>query len=465
MYSRTDATRFLVRVAVMLRTLCAHPKPIVAFSGADRSTSSSRSSNMSAMSHPARLAQLAFLLWAIGIAVQAQSTAQPGTPADTTLLILANANVLDGRGGEPRHGVDVLVREGRIQAIVPRGSAREPVATVVDVRGGWVLPGLIDAHVHLRDLASARNALRAGVTTARSLGADHFTEIGIRELHRAGASDVPDVLAAGYHVRRRMSDALFLDLPPLRSLMGGVAGADQVQRVVDALAARGVNFIKVMATERAGMVDTDFRRRVLTDEELSAAVAAATRARLPLAAHAHTDEAAAAAIRAGARTIEHGTLITDATLAMMKQRAACLVPTLSFWVDMAAPGGEYDAAALAARAQEMLPRARIVAAQAVRMGVAVAAGSDMRYDAISHLTLADEIIELTRSGITPALAIKTATSGAAACLGIAEQTGAVVPGLQADLIVLRRDPVADITSLKDVSVVVNDGRIAINRLP
>jgi imidazolonepropionase-like amidohydrolase len=417
---------------------------------------------MPGMSQPHMRCLLSALVALVCSGAAALSTR--ASQSDTAVLVLANANVLDGTGGAPRRDVEVIVREGRLEAVAQRGSARDAKATVVDLRGGWVLPGMIDSHVHFRDLASGRAALRAGVTTARSLGADHFTDVGIRELHRAGASDVPDVLAAGYHVRRQMADALFLDLPQLRSMMAGVKGAADIHRVIDAMATRRLNFIKVMVTERAGQLDTDFRRRVLNDEELAAAVEAAERAGLPLAAHAHTDEGAAAAVRAGARTVEHGTLITASTLTLMKQRSTCLVPTLSFWVDMAEPGGEYDGETLAARAREMLPRARTVAAQAIAMGVKVAAGSDMRYDTVSQLTLADEVIEMTRSGISPADAIKSATLGSAQCLGIAAQTGGVVPGLQADLIVLRRDPLSDITSLKDVAMVINDGRIAADRL-
>jgi imidazolonepropionase-like amidohydrolase len=360
------------------------------------------------------------LLLFVGCAATHQKVVTTAPPAD--VLVFTNANVIDGVASEPLRDVTVVLRAGRIITVSAGGDVPADATTIIDLRGRWLLPGLIDAHVHLRDLASARAALRAGVTTARSLGVDHFTDLRIRDLHRSGVTDVPDVVGAGYHVRRRLADALFLDFPELLPLKDGVSGSDDVRAVVGALAKHGVDVIKVMATERAGVADTDFRRRVLDDAELMAAVSAARDAGLAVAAHAHTDEAANAALRAGVRTVEHGTLVSASTLALMKQRDVCFVSTLSFWRDMAEPGGEYDSAILAERAREMFPRARAAAALASSIGVTVATGSDMRYDAESPFTVVDEIVELTRSGIKPMSAIMAATSAAALCIGVAART-------------------------------------------
>lgn len=225
---------------------------------------------------------------------------------------------------------------------------------------------------------------------------------------------------------------------------------------------RGADVIKVMATERAGTPDTDPLRRVLTDEEVAAAVEEAKRFGLPVAAHAHSDEGARAAALAGARTIEHGTLVGGGTLALMRKRGVCLVPTITFWQDMMDPGGEYDDPKLAARAREMLPRVREAAALAWKMGVVVAAGSDMRYDASSVRVLADEIAELVGAGMPPAEAVKAATSAAAGCLGIEGRTGAIRPGLEADMIVVERDPLRDVRALRNVIMVINDGHVVIS---
>ena len=383
-------------------------------------------------------------------------------PPDT--LVLLRATVIDGLSRDVLRDMTVVIRGGRIERVSRTAAVDQGEATVLDLQHRWLLPGLIDAHVHFRDLASARSALAMGVTTARSLGVDRFADIDIRERHRAGAADVPDVLAAGYHVRRRPADAFFLDFPQWRSLMRGLSGPADVRMMVRAMAERGADVIKVMMTQRAGLTDTDFRARVLSDDEAAAAVDEAAKAGLPVAAHAHTDEAARAAVRAGARTIEHGTLVGAETLALMRDTGACFAPTLTFWVDMLEPGGEYDHPILAARAREMLPVARAAVAQAASSGVRVIAASDMRYDGVSGLHVAHEIAELGRSGMSPTAALQSATSISAACLGIAHRTGAVRPGLEADLIVLDRDPIADLRAVERPALVVNDGRIALNRI-
>jgi imidazolonepropionase-like amidohydrolase len=379
-------------------------------------------------------------------------------------LVLSRANVIDGVSARPLRDMTVVVRAGRIES-VSRAPVPAPAgAKVIDLGGRWLLPGLIDTHVHLRDLDSARAALRSGVTTARSLGVPHFADIDIRRRHRAGASDLPDVIAAGYHVRRRLAQEFFLDAPQLSRMAGGINGPEDVRRAVRVMAGRGADVIKVMATERAGLTETDPLRRVLTDEELTAAVAEAKSAGIPVAAHAHSDEGARAAVIAGARTIEHGTLLGGETLSLMRKRGICLVPTITFWQDMMDPGGEYDDPKLAARAEEMLPRVREATALAWKIGVVVAAGSDMRYDASSTRALADEIAELVGAGMPPMEAVRAATSAAAGCLGIGGRTGAIRPGLEADMIVVERNPLLDIRVLRNAVMVINDGQIAINGL-
>jgi imidazolonepropionase-like amidohydrolase len=395
----------------------------------------------------------------VALALLSTPTASQST---TEVLVLRRANLIDGISARPLRNVTVVVRAGRIQSI-SRAPVRAPAgAKVIDLSGRWLLPGLIDAHVHLRDLNSARAALRSGVTTARSLGVPHFADVDIRRRHRAGASDLPDVVAAGYHVRRRLAQELFVEAPQLSRMAGGIRGPEDVREAVRVMAGRGADVIKVMATERAGLLETDPLRRVLTDEELAAAVAEARSAGLTVAAHAHSDEGARAAVVAGSRTIEHGTLLSRETLALIRRRGACLVPTITFWRDMLDPGGEYDDPKLVARAREMLPRVRETVALASKMGVVMAAGSDMRYDASSTYFLVDEIGELVGAGVPPMEAIKAATSAAARCIGVAGRTGAIRTGLEADLIVVEQNPLTDVRVLRNAVMIINDGRIVIN---
>ena len=397
-------------------------------------------------------------------AVAAAGAAAYGAVQPPDRLILQHATIIDGVTSDVRRDMTIVLRGSRIESVSAAGPVSRRGATVIDLQNRWLLPGLIDAHVHFRDLAGARAALARGVTTARSLGVDRFADIAIRERHHAGASDLPDILASGYHVRRRLSDAFFLDFPQHRSLVSGLSGAADVRVAVRAMVERRADVIKVMITQRAGLTDSDFRARVLSDDEVAAAVDEATKAGLPVAAHAHTDEAARVAVRAGVRTIEHGTLLGAETLALMRDKNTCFAPTLTFWVDMLEPGGESDHPTLAARAREMLPVARTAVARATKSGVRVVAASDMRYDSSSVLGIAHEVAELARSGMSPLAALQSATSVSAACLGIGGRTGAVKAGLEADLVVLDRDPIADLRAVEHPVLVVNDGQIAVDRI-
>ena len=389
-------------------------------------------------------------------ASQAPSLTKP------TVLVIEHATLIDGLSPRPIHDATVVVLDGKI-ARVSTGSVKIPAgATVIDLKGRWLLPGLIDAHAHVRELGSARIALASGVTTVRCLGVERFTDVGIRELHHEGVTDLPDIVAAGYAIATKPNEMFFLDFPKLNDLMPSVKGTEAVRRMVRAMVGRGVNVIKVMATERSGLPQADPRKRMFTDEELSAAVDEAKKGGLPVAAHAHADEGAAAAVRAGARSIEHGTYISDQTLTEMKKRGIYLVPTLSFTTGYAAAGGPESSPVVMARAREMAPRLRQTAVRAGKLGVKIVAGSDARYD--DERRLQDEVAELVSNGMAPMDAIKAATSVAAECLMISGRVGSVKPGLEADLIAVDSDPLTDINGLRDVILVINNGKVALNRL-
>lgn len=402
-----------------------------------------------------------FVIAVAALCCVAATLAQAQAPAP---LLIVNANVIDGVSGQPIRGAAVLVRGGKIESITP-GKVEAPAgATVIDLQGRWLLPGFVDGHTHITDLRAARKALLTGATTVRSMGVAHFVDVGMRELNHAGAPEVPDVLAAGYHVRPTLDENFVVSFPELWDVARSLSGAENVRRVIRAMASRGVNVIKILATERAGLPETDPRKRVFTDEELAAAVDEARKAGLPVAAHAHGDEGAAAAVRAGVSTIEHGTYLSEATLALMKQRGTCLDPTIATVADLIEPGGDYDDAVLSVRGRHMLPRVREATARAWKMGVKIIAGTDTGYRPASNRTMSHEVAEFVALGMTPMDAIKAGTSLAAECMGVAARTGAIKAGLEADLIVVERDPLADIVNLQDVLVVINNGRIAMNRL-
>jgi imidazolonepropionase-like amidohydrolase len=384
-------------------------------------------------------------------------------PSSDSLVIL-HANVIDGISDAPLKDATVVVVNGHIQSIGHDTPQTAGAAQVLDLKGKWLLPGFVDAHAHIGDLASARRAVRSGTTTARDMGVNHFADIGIRELNHAGVGDVPDIVAAGYHVRPHPADEFFLDFPQLADLMGGVRGAESVRRMVRAMASRGVNVIKVMATQRAGLPETDPRLREFNDEELTAVVDEANKAGLWVAAHAHGDEGAAAAVRAGVHSIEHGTFLSDDTLRLMKEKGVYFVPTIATVQDLIDPGGDYDDPILQIRGRAMMPRVREVTSKAWKMGIKIVAGTDTGYMPRSNRRIPDEIVEFVNVGIPPMDAIKAATSVSAQCLGVEKRTGSIRTGYEADFVIVDRNPLDDIRNVQDVLIVINNGRIAVNRL-
>ncbi len=408
--------------------------------------------------------RLSFPLIAVLLGATLGAGQQPPSPAKTAPLVITHANVIDGVSAQPLRDATVIVRDARVDSVTA-GPANPPAgATVLDLKGRWLLPGFVDAHTHIGDLQAARRALHSGATTVRILGVPHFADLGLRELNREGVADLPGVVAAGYQIRPDLMETFFLDYPKLKDWMGGISGAENMRRMVRLLAERRVDVVKILATERAGTADTDPRKRTFTDEEMAAIVDEARKSGLPVAAHAHGDEGARAAVRAGVRSIEHGTFLSDETLALMKERGTYLVPTIATVIDLIDPGGDYDDPMLSIRGRAMLPRVRDTAARAWKVGVKIVAGTDTGYGPKSNRRVPHEVIELVNIGMPPMEAIKAATSVAAECLGVANRTGSIVRGKDADLVVVDRDPLADISALQDVLVVVHGGKVVLNRI-
>jgi len=388
------------------------------------------------------------------------------------VIVFEHANVIDGVSAEPLRDVMVIVRDGKIESVGAHQQNLPASAEHFDLSNRWMLPGLIDAHVHPFTLQGAQNMLRAGVTTGRSMLTPHYIDVGLRELHRRGDTDIPEILAAGYPIVPVPTQfhpdmtGMFLDTPQLDDLRkDSDIGVEGVRRLVRANLDHPVDVIKVFATDPAGVPTSDPRRRMLSDDELAAAVDEAHKAGVPVAAHAHGDGGAAAAVRAGVNTIEHGTYLSDSTLKLMRERNVCFTPTLAASaMDVNPTSDSPEAVAMAIRSRAMLPRAREAARHAYQMGIKVIAGADSGYTPDDPHRISDEMFELVGIGMSPMEAIQAATSISAECLGISKRTGSIRPGLEADLIVLDHNPLEDINSVRDVLLVVNDGKVAVNHL-
>lgn len=398
-----------------------------------------------------------FLLLAAAVSGQAPAPAEP--------LTLANASVVDVTTGEVRRNQFVVLRDGRIAAIAATAPPAATAARRVDLNGRFVVPGLIDAHVHIATPAAMRAALESGVTTVRSAGVSSFMDVGFRELVRKGHLPGPDVLAAGYHVRPQPAVEAFLDAPDLGDLLRpGLTTPDALRRFVRMQLGRGVDWIKVLATERAGTPDTDPRKQVYSEAELSVIVSEAGARGVPVLAHAHGAEGALAAVRAGVRSIEHGTYLTDETLALMASKGTYFVPTVDVVNDLSDPGGDYDNAGLQRRGQMLKPVLVDAIRRARQAKVKIVTGSDTGYGPSSMARVPREIAELVAAGLTPLEALQAATTLNAEMLRLQGQVGQVKAGFEADLVVVDANPLERPAALLDPLLVVSNGRVALDRL-
>jgi imidazolonepropionase-like amidohydrolase len=398
---------------------------------------------------------------ALAAAGEGRLAAQPaGGPPER--LALVNANVVNAATGAVQNGQTLVLSGGRIESV---GAAPPPAGVrVIDVGNHWVIPGLIDAHVHIGNLAQMRSALHSGVTTARSAGVSNYVDVGLRELVKRGHLPGPDLLASGYHVRTHPAPELFLSDPDLGDLLGGVTTVDGLRRLVRANLSHGVDWIKVNATERAGTPDTDPRKQMFSAGELEVIVGEAANKGVPVQAHAHGAEGAHAAVKAGVRSIEHGTYLTDETLKLMASLGTFFVPTADIVNDLAEPGGDYDDAALQRRGQMMRPVLEAAVRRARELGVKIAAGSDTSYGPRSVTTLAREVVVLAESGLTPLEALQAATTRNAELLKLDTQIGQLAPGFEADILVVGGNPLQDVRVLLDPFLVVSNGRVALDRM-
>jgi len=408
--------------------------------------------------------------WAVGLVrscaalLVVSSATSMGAQTPAPPLVITNASLVDGVRGAFATNATVVIRDGRIAQVATGPITPPSGATVIDAGGKFLLPGLIDVHTHVASLSSARRALESGVTTIRSASVGAYQDIALREAVKSGAVAGPDVVAAGVFVTPELGESILAD-PRLARLASGVTTEAALRELVRINLDRGVDVIKTRGTERAGLPNTDPRKQTYTEQQLAWIVDEAGKRNVSVMAHAHGDEGAHAAVRAGVRSIEHGTWLSDSTLRLMKEKGTWLVPTWITVQDLTQPGGDYDDPILTLRGQFMLPILGETVRRAHRMGVRIATGADTQYGPQSLSRISGEVAGLVSLGLTPLEALRSATTVSAELLGMGGRVGALAEGYEADLILIESNPLQDVRALADVLVVVSNGRVALNRTP
>jgi imidazolonepropionase-like amidohydrolase len=385
-------------------------------------------------------------------------------------------HVFDGTSEGVVEDGAVVVEDGQI-ASVGLARALPPNTETVDLGDVTLMPGLVDAHVHLvwdasaephevveREsraltvLRCAKNAalhLRAGVTTVRDVGSTDGLAVEIGRAVELGILSGPRVVAAGRAIAMTGGHGWFLGRE--------ADGPDALRRAVREEIKAGASCIKLMASGGVYGHAEEPGSPQLTVEEMRSGVEEAHKAGRKVAAHAYSVEAINNALEAGVDSVEHGSFLDRETAQRMREEGTYLVPTMSVYAAMAEKGPGFGSPEYITRkTAEVLEAGGEAFRLALEVGVPVAAGTDCGAPGHPHGTLPEELRIMVEAGATPQQALRFGTSAAAELLGLGDEVGALEPGKRADLLAVAGDPTVDIQSLREARLVLRDG-VVVNR--
>jgi imidazolonepropionase-like amidohydrolase len=408
--------------------------------------------------------------------------------AETTFV--RAGRLVDVEAGRVLADQVVRIEDGRIRSIGPAPAELPAGARVVDWSRYTVLPGLIDLHTHLvgdiqssniaapllssgardalKGAGNARATLEAGFTTVRDVGTNRaFVDAALRDAIDEGAVEGPRMLVAGAYITVSQGGGDIVGLAPDVVLppefRRGVANsADEVRQRVRELLAGGADFIKMIATGAVLTSGTTPSAPEFTEAEIRVAVEEAANAGTFVAAHAHGAEGIKRAVRAGVRTIEHGSYLDDEGIALMKKHGTWLVADIynGDYIDEVGRREGWPENYLR-KNRETTEIQRQGFAKAVKAGVKIAYGTDA--GVFPHGQNARQFAYMVKHGLTPMQALRAATLDSARAISRENEIGSIGVGKWADMIAVEGDPLADVERLRTIAAVMKGGVIVPKR--
>lgn len=406
------------------------------------------------------------------------------------IKVIFGGTLIDGTGAKPIENTVILIKGEKIDEITDVNSFSEPKEAlyIFDARNKFILPGFIDCHTHiqlsekqselqiikesvslktLRAASNAKKTVEAGFTSIRDVGAENLIDVGLRDAINEGLIVGPRMFVSGYKIMPTGAD--FPLYPPEVQIYGRetMDSPDEVRKAVRTLLARGVDIIKLMVTGRTFRKTSSPNSYALTLEEAKVAVCEAHNQNKKVAAHAHGSKGVKIALQAGCDSLEHGTILDNDDIELMRKNDIFLVPTLSYGTHVEELGDKSGLPDfIIKKAIDGLHHRLKSFEKALKAEVRIAMGSDAGMPFINHGENAFELTTMVKAGMTPMQAILSMTSSGAELLGIANEVGIISEGKIADIVIVGKNPLEDISILqkkKNILAVLKEGETIINR--